>query len=223
MFKPEDVDFAKCVVDSIEFPDEFGSYDDCEYEYEQQLMGTISEDFYVMAGVSKLVIVIESLPFVIKIPFDGQNYWDEYEEKYFFTEFGGANERYYSDYCYDELEKTRHLIAYGYGCFVPEMEYIGICNGHCVYIQEKVQPRNECKKINASEESMNRARNSFSTAFSTDWLAKVFDLYGEGFWDHFVEWVRDTDLDIFSDCHAGNYGVDIDGRPVMFDISGFRD
>lgn len=183
----------------------------------------MEEDYYVMAGVSKLVVVVESLPFVIKIPFDGQFHWDDYEEKYYFYEFSEANEQYFSDYCYDELEKIHHLTAYGYGCFVPETKYIGICNGHCVYLQEKVQPRAECKKINASEESLKKAHESTTTSFRDDWLARVFDLYGEEFWNHFVEWAKDTGVDIFSDCHAGNYGIAMDGRPVMFDISGFRD
>ena len=223
MFKPEDIEFAKAVVNSIKFPEEFGSYDECEYEYEQQLMGVINEDFYVMAGVSKLVIIVESLPFVIKIPFDGSIHWNQFSEEYVFNEFMEANETYCSDYCYDELEKIHHLAAYGYECFVPETECIGICNGHYIYLQEKVLPRVECKKIEASEESLKKAHESYTTAFSDDWLAKVFDLYGESFWDRFVEWVRDSDLDIFSDCHSGNYGISMDGRPMMFDISGFRD
>ena len=185
-------------------------------------MGVICEDFYVTSGATKLVIVVDSLPFVIKIPFDGYTFWDEYSEEYIFSEFTEANENFYNDYCYDELEKIEHIIAYGYGCLVPQTECIGIFNGHYIYLQEKVQPMCECRKVNASEESLKKAEKD-TTAFCSNWIAKVFDFYGEEFWNQFITWVEETDLDIFSDCHTGNYGISMDGRPMMFDISGFRD
>ena len=226
-FKNEDIARASLIVNQLNLPEEFGN-DDNETEIvkiEDQLDKILEENYCVKGGISKLVIDIEDLPFVIKIPFNGRWEYDfdsEDDEPYFisFTEAGPYN---FSDYCLVELERTERVIDNGYEDFVPNMMYLCDVCGYCIYIQEKVIPISEGrKKLHPSMDSLEKAKN-YELSFSDDWIATVIDLYGEDKWNEFVQWVTVTDIGIFSDMHSGNYGISMAGRPVMLDISGFRD
>ena len=226
MFRAEDRERARKIVSELELPVEFGETEiTCGY-FEEQLMDVIGdEDFYVTSGVSKLVIVVESLPFVIKIPFNGQweeNYDDECEDDETFCRFENASDWSCDDYCCEELEMTNSMEENGFGALVPEMDYLCDVCGRSVYIQTKVIPMSEArKKISPSADSRKKAEN-YKGSFFKDWIALVYDTYGVGFWNAFVAWAREWQPEVLQDVHSGNYGIFEDGRPVMFDISGFR-
>lgn len=225
MFRPEDIELAQRIVSVLDLPADIGEDDEIEDVMEHQLEGAeIDGDYYVTSGVSKAVIVIENLPFVIKTPFSG--YWGDFEEDGYdtpFYHFSEANEICPDDYCFDELQKTRRVEEEGFGMFVPHMEFLCEFNGRPFYIQGKarqlIDSRNE---MNPSRDSMQKAKN-YSVAFVKEWVALAIDFYGEETWNSFIQWATENEPSVLSDMHGGNYGLDMEGRPVMFDISGFRD
>ena len=224
MLTAKDVEVAREIAMHLDLPEQFGGSEDFDAsEYEMKFSDFIKEDFYVSCGVSKMVIVVDSLPIVIKIPFNGrwEEDWNEEDELYFY-EFENACDDDCTDYCLDELEKTTSIQEEGYGYFVPDMMGIGRFCGREIYIQEKVKPLCECSRLQTTEDSLNKAQRQ-RNVFRNDWIARVFDLYGEDTWNKFLEFVRTWEPEVLSDMHSGNYGVTLDGAPVLFDLAGFRD
>ena len=99
---------------------------------------------------------------------------------------------------------------------------IGMYCGRNVYIQEKVKPLCECRKLQTTEDSLTKAKER-NYVFRTDWIARVFDLYGEEKWNEFISFLKCWEPEVLSDMHSGNYGITPDGAPVLFDLAGFRD
>ena len=224
-FDINQIEEARQIVKDLQFPEEFGSIDDVNID---SMLNT-EDDYTIDSGVSKLVINIDKFPFVIKIPFRGQwlemdsDYDDEDTELNFCPFYGAMPYGQCDNYCADELQKTRAVQEAGFGEFVPEMMYLCTVDGLDIFIQEKVKEQ-FCSRnsIHPTEDSLKRAVRMRSS-FESEWLALVIDCYGEDEWDAFSEWVKSEEPEIFSDCHTGNYGIRMDGTPVIFDISGFRD
>ena len=226
MLTNKDIEVAREIAKHLDLPAEFGGHEDMDTsEYEYDFQDFIEGDFYVSCGVSKLVIVIEDLPFVIKIPFNGRWEMDwENEDKWYFNPFYSACDECCDDYCLDELEKTLSIQETKFAHFVPDMVDIGIFCGHAVYIQEKVKPLCDCSRLKTSERSLQQAKlQTTTTLFRTDWIARVYDLYGQDTLDEFVEFLKTWEPEVLSDMHTGNYGITLDGAPVLFDLAGFRD
>ena len=234
-FKVEDVMRAREIVQKLRIPEQFGIYDDDDSDViemlQYQLEDFLTEDFFVTAGISKAVINIDSFPFVIKIPFNGRfvSYYGgsdpdsdrEYGVDYDFCEFDGADVQP-DDYCADELDKTQWLESIGLGVFVPKMMCLCTIKGRDFYLQEKVIPICDNRtKLNPTPASKEKVECSFFR-FETDWMATAIDIYGEKVWYSFVCACEDME-DIISDMHRGNYGLRLDGTPVLIDISGFRE
>lgn len=224
MLTAKDVQIAREIALHLELPEQFGGSEDFDAsEYEYQFQDFIEGDFYVSCGVSKMVIVIDELPFVIKIPFNGRWEMDwENEDQLYFCEFAEACDSDCTDYCLDELEKTLSIQDTEFAQFVPDMVDIGRFCGHEIYIQEKVKPLCECCKLLTTEDSLQRAKTQ-SSSFRADWIARVYDLYGENKWEEFLMFLRTWEPEVLSDMHTGNYGITLDGAPVLFDLAGFRD
>ena len=225
MFRPEDIELARQIVSVLDLPEDIGEDEEIEYIIERQLENVVEGDYYVASGISKAVIIIESLPFVIKIPFNGYwhdyDYGDEEETDRGFEYFTGANEIFPDDYCFDELQKTLMIEERGFGMFAPHMEFLCTIDDRSFYIQGKARPLCESKKdITPSGDSMKKAKN-YNLSFVDKWIALAIDCYGEETWNEFVQWA--TEESLFGDMHSGNYGIDMAGRPVIFDISGFRE
>ena len=231
MFSKEDFEFARSVVRSLELPYDFGIYSDSDYnedDLSRIVYGKLDyHDFGMGFGVSKLVIIPRSKSFVIKIPFNGTWVYD-YEvddgESYKFKYFRCACDTDCEDYCCDELEKICDLNEAGFGMFTPEMSFVGVCDGHPIYLQEKVICADETDGI-YSDASRDKA-NSLSKVYNkgdTEWVATVIEYYGEDCWKSFVDWNEEHTWSVFEDFHMQNYGYRYDGRPVIFDLSAFRD
>lgn len=240
MFEEKDVQWVMGIISKLELPDNFGptydgDTDECESLVYNQIENILSdenifEDFYVSSGVSKLVVVFDSLPFVVKIPYNGFHTYEyggkgECADLFCYFEYASTDEYGdQDDYCADELAKTYSVKDEGYGCFVPEMiEFFGAVCGHPIYFQEKVKPYCETT-LNPSFESKEKAKSYKSfVPFNPDWIGLVIDTYGQEKWEGFISWAQDWEPEILTDMHTGNYGVRMDGTPVMFDLSGFRD
>lgn len=232
-FKLEDLLKARDIVSQLELPAQFGMDEDLEVPIlYDQLENILDEDFHVACGISKAVIIIDSLPFVIKIPFTGRwiceyDSWDDHEGRTEFTPFENANEQVSDDYCYDEFQNTTSAKANGFGLFVPDMQFLMTlkCAEHNydVYVQEKVIPENENRwSINPSKNSMDIVRNH-SYGVDLYWAAYAIDLYGADYFEAFMEWIKANCRDVLCDFHDGNFGYSMSGAPIILDVSGFRD
>lgn len=226
-FSEKDLDYARDIISQLDIPDyEFGGEDAADDLY-KQLKDIVDENVKVEVeyGVSKAVIILSVLPFVIKIPFDGQWYesedYDTYETIMEFSEFNCGGGSCYNDYCDTELITTQLAQDAGFGYFVPDMMYLCDECGRRIYVQEKVKPMfNVYNVVNPSKDSLESAKKD-CTNFNREWVALVYDFYGEDAWNEFIDWAENEAPEIISDCHTGNYGIREDGAPVIFDISGF--
>jgi hypothetical protein len=232
-FKLEDLKRARDIVSQLELPAQFGMDEDLEVPIlYDQLENILDEDFHVVCGISKAVIIIDSLPFVIKIPFTGRwvreySSWEDNEGWTEFTPFEEANKQVSDDYCYDELCNIIGAQENGFGLFVPSMMWLTTINcserTYDIYVQEKVTPAIENKQpINPSRNSMDIAADC---GYSVDvrWAAYAIDMYGADYFDSFMEWIKANCSDVLNDFHDANFGYDMGGHPVILDVSGFRD
>lgn len=232
MFTRWDIDTAIEIVKNINLPWDLGCDED-GYFYtdtiEDQLIdcGYKSDDFNISYGISKAVIIFKDLSFVIKIPFHGKWYdaWDsEYEEYYSdFDRFECANSTNGDDYCEAEVNAIDLMIHFGFEEIVAYEICLGEFNGTVFYIQEKVKDSHTSNHYKPSEDSLTRAREiGIDYEYcDADWRACVIELYGETYWTSFVNWAINGHNYILNDMHSGNYGYDYEGKPVLFDVSGY--
>lgn len=227
MFNAADIELARNIVEKLALPDCIGYVEDDETLCDDISLALddiidFESDFYVTSGVSKVVIDIEKLPFVIKFPFDGMWSYDGEEEEDYFEEYCGAYSENGNNYCEAELRYTRLLEEEGYGYLVPEMDFLCVVCGRPFYIQSRVRPFEECyNKLTPTEDSLQKTRNCRGP-FDLTWRALAYDFYGEEAFNGFLEWATNNAPDVISDAHGGNYGIDMAGRPVLLDISGFN-
>jgi hypothetical protein len=233
IFKKEDIDFARKFVETLCIPEEYGISDD-DYNDDISYVWVKGFDSEIMPmpklyhGVSKVVLDFDCLPFVIKIPLNGMWVYD-YEkddgESETFEYFHHASGESEDDYCWDELTKTKAMQYDGFGELAPLMELLTTIDGRNFYIQEKVKPYGETESVKPSKESLELV-SSLSRTYQVacpEWVAAIVDEHGLDFWIDFCDWDEDRGGEILQDLHANNYGYDMDGRPVIFDLSGFRD
>ena len=239
MFSKEIIEQARAIAAQIHVPEKFGCDQDCEFDSDDlydQFARLNMGDFHIENGISKAVIIFDSLPYVIKIPFNGMwNYeydYDEETDEYIecdadFIYFNRARALDTSDYCWNELDKVIMAHDCGYGCFLPETAVVYEDNsGRRFYIQEKVRPACEHNFTpTTSKDSRDRAANLASgyRICSEDWRAAAIESYGEDILISFIDWNYAGALGYLDDMHSGNYGYRFDGTPVLFDVSGFRD
>ena len=233
-FNAEEKVWAKWLMSQIYIPSEFGFTGDYDFSFiEDQIYKIVGHDvfFEVSCGISKEVIIFDSLHFVIKIPYNGR-FVGENEERYFMPyAMASEDEGYEWDYCYDECKRIDRIREGGFGCFMPHTEYLCTVCDRDIYIQEKVIPLSDdcCAhsyidsdiSVNPSNESMVTARNYIE--FNTTWAAVVIDLYGEDYLKEFIDYLSKYSCSTLRDMHEGNYGFDFNGVPVIFDVSGYRD
>lgn len=204
--------------------DEEDNYNDWDFRVIDE-----EDNYDFFNGVSKLVIVPDEFSFVVKIPFNGHYEWDEESEEEKFYSFENACDEAPDDYCMDEYNKYLSLKKAGFADIAAETTIICNIDGRNFYAQEKVLSYYEGKtRSHPSKESYEKATSlerKYQVGFTDDWVAAVIETYGEEFWKKFLDWnesqcSRDS---VLTDMHTGNYGYRMDGRPVIFDISGWRD
>lgn len=224
-----DKELVNQVVSALNIPEEFGLIDGETTSVTDDYENIIASNFkgYLASGVTKLVIVLFSLDYVIKIPYSGEwdkNYDDD-EDELIFTPFEYANDLakfdiHNSNWDYCENEVTKYNIAkeHGFADFFPETVYVG--NG--VYAQEKCMEIDE-EEYTPSESSRALCRTNWEhfRGIDTDWVALAIDWYGFDrvmkFFDFIDEYRMNEDL------HRGNIGFRMNGAPIILDFSGYRD
>lgn len=227
--------FDKNIVDKIleqifPIPEEFGIggtigenlISHIKYKLEQ-----INEFIYVERGMTKLVIIPPNCNYVIKIPFNGHYYDNEF---YFFEE--AANEEDFSDYCLTEYIKYQQLKKENLECFVAKTVYYKTIDNTRIFIQEKVIPLDSpwaysnISIPNPSENSKKIVSSIFSNDnimdfYDTEWASNCVELYGAQKTKNFFLYCSMQDPDIIEDFHDGNYGYRKNGEPVILDYSNY--
>ena len=234
MLSKHDFGVAKQIIEGLHLPRELGVEEECNEFYTDYISDQIgrvySGDFSIENGVSKAVIVLYDEDFVIKIPFNGmlRYEWNDEEDDYDydnpqFDYFTGANAPDETDYCWNEVLSIEMAEMMGYGQLFPATEFIMEHEGRRFYMQEKVRLVFSYQPT-FSQDSRTKAEDMEPCyqCGTTDWRAAVVEYYGEEFWTKFVEWDHSCKASMLSDMHSGNYGYNMDGHPVILDVSGFR-
>lgn len=225
MFSKKEIRVAMRIVRDLEIPEQFGLHDYDHDEVEDiiadQLPSCVKAN--VESGISKIVIVPQNLPFVIKIPFNGQFLWDDEDEEYFSPYYNARPDGSY-DYCARELALIERAEYFGWGFMVPHAEYLTHVCGRPVYIQEKVR----CGAHGQTSENSLKCAQQMDMYYKygpVEWRAAVIEKYGEPIWHSFVDWCNSAteDYSILDDLHCANVGIAYDGRPVILDVGGFSD
>lgn len=186
-------------------------------------------------GASKLVLIPDDLPFVIKIPFNqqpGDYYCDNNEdgERYYPGEvFSSAvyplcNE-YGWDYCRSEAEFYKEAEEAGLSYFFAKTVYIGKYTGYPIYVQEKAKPENTFNCHHSEEERSNSRKkvqvlNIWTDELDDDFLTDLFKCYSN---DELVKLFQFLDENDIRDLTSSNVGYDYAGQPIFLDYSDFRD
>ena len=199
-----------------------------------------NEDYTVDSGASKVVLVFTNSDYVVKIPFKGDcdNYDCENscnrdrscsrcsrrvsEENC--DEFTGARigESEYSwDYCAAEQFFYEKAVIAGVEEFFIKTIFIGVFDGHPIYLQEKVEVYGYSSKTKSSEQSKEIFMKKFrhSEIQNADFGGLLVDCYGEERVNQLVEFLSEVGI---SDLHSSNVGIRAN-RPVLFDYSGYSD
>lgn len=168
-------------------------------------------------GYTKLVLIPDCFPFVIKIPMPSR-------------QEGAIEEDYLKDEEVFYLEMDRR----GFASFFTETVYYCNYKGLKYYLQEKIT-RLESDLIDfpslrskISVEGLNYADKNPSV-FDKEWVATAYDMYGERLTNSFIDFLNRSihyGSDYFeevkrmcNDMHCYNYGY-INDYPVIFDYSG---
>lgn len=225
-----DFDSAIEIINKLSIPNHF------DPDEGGDLIGAQIEDIGLKArieqGVSKLVIIPTDYNYVIKIPFNGffDYVWNDeagecdYDNLVFYY-YLNACAPDTSDYCWDELIRINKAYDAGFEKLFPATAFVKEINGHRFYIQEKVRVARDFKPTGISENSRQKAEtltNYYKNCDDT-WRAAVIEYYGEIYWKSFCDWNYINCIDMLSDMHSSNYGYDMNGYPVILDVSGFRD
>lgn len=229
------------IVDLLDIPSQMGCYEVDDYsqqvdDIDYDLVCTHKLNVSVYHGVSKMAIVPNDSKYVVKVPFNGswytEEYYDEdtdtyeYSEEASFKEFWNANDidadgANHWDYCENELIKYERAADAGFEMFLAETRFYGYKENHPIYLQEKViEFFNYRSRRSASDDSRKKA-SSLDCCVTPDWLALAIDWYGYEKVKDFFKFAKEQKMD--RDLHGGNIGFTENGRPVLLDWAGWRD
>ena len=188
---------------------------------------TLSNEFLLSSGASKLAIIPRSKDYVIKIPFIGCDY--DYNEKEMFSSFYCPISQS-ADYCKADIIIYNEAKEAGMEVFFAEIEQIGEVQGVPIYIQQKAQIFEDCVPYedqldaldNENDEVMTSIKSEYPKLMEEEFLpplwVKDFILnYGTSTFDELVDFLQQHAVD---DLHSENVGY-IANMPVLVDYSGF--
>jgi hypothetical protein len=221
----KELDFFKM----LDIPAEFGGdidNDDFEniYIWCEDHRNFFLKKFAYLHGVSKLCLFFQDYDWVVKIPFNGQEYYECRDEKTLWLPFNFNCGSW--DFCREELLNYEQAEEEGLECFFAETRYFCETNkNYPIYIQEKVIPMLEDTEIRTpSENSLSLARTKdFSCRCNEKWIASAIDYYGEELTKKFINFVMMEHPHVGDDLHKGNIGYRLDGSPCVLDYSGWFD
>lgn len=167
-------------------------------------------------GVSKLVVRVDSLPVVIKIPLISEHITGCLEDNYIEDEIELCNIL--------KQEHKENLLK----LFAENIHYKKR-KGVDYYLQPKVSSMAAYTGILHSDKASDFISNEIvCSPFNEDWLGCVYDVYGEDFLREFNEYFNNYNEDSYvvkmlSDMHGLNYGYNDKQEPVIFDYAGWEE
>lgn len=202
-----------------------GFYDEVVYPFKEKYHKPFSYD----SGASKGVLIFEKLDYVIKIPFVGKyeaiydedmdDYYDDFE---MFQNADGNGDGHW-DYCKEEEKACEYAKTIGVNQLLAETTKIADINGHPIYIQEYVKMYYDECEIEHTKDQVEKVKticsNSNYNCFNSNWLADVFNYFGEEIFYKFMDFI---DYWGINDLHNGNIGYR-KGKPVLVDYSGWNE
>ena len=200
---------------NLTIPSNFGMDEEGEKtEAFYDVINQLPENTEIKTGASKFVIFLNDSE-VIKIPFNGEYYYDEEEDYEKFDYF--CNE----DYCMIEASIYSDAIVAGVERFFASTKFAGstFIDKTPVYVSERVIPFDT---LNNEERSY--SRDSYTKAGKmcgptpTEWTAMALEFYGEEAVKKLFDFIEEEGID---DLHWGNVGLRKDGSPCLLDYSGF--
>lgn len=175
----------------------------------------LSDEYDVLYGVSKGVLVPVEGDFVFKMSFDGDD----------------CGELFYYDYCNVELKNYEAAVREGVEKFFAITRYFDTFKTNDgvripVYIQEKITPFAYATcSIGVSNEEYTYYENKARSYTGTErlplrWINDFIECYSEAEFDKLGKFLDAHDI---NDLHSGNVGYDENEYPVIFDFSGYHD
>ena len=201
---------------NMNFPSEFGSDEDAgETDAILEVYRQLGDSVTTAYGASKFIIFLNDSE-VIKIPFNGEYYYDEEEDYEKFDYF--CNE----DYCMIEAAVYSDAVAAGVERFFASTKFVGntFIDKTPVYVSERVVPFD-----NLNNEERSYSRDSYLKAGKmcgrcpVEWTAMAIEFYGEEAIKKLFDFIEKEGID---DLHWGNVGIRKDGSPVLLDYSSFN-
>lgn len=224
-------------INNLRVPYEFSQTEDGFDVDAENFINTLWETFKcddVLTGASKCVVLLSNQNFVLKIPFEGKQIWEQVRnydaEEYnsddydfVFYPFSCARTKDHWDYCNDEVEIFKKAEAAGVSSFFARTDFYGYSkDNYPIYIQERCEVFGNVdvddKYQNLSKEVKTSA-SKVSSELPKEWIALAIEYFGQELTDKFLAFVEDEYID---DLHYDNFGF-IGDRPVLIDYSGYSD
>jgi len=175
-------------------------------------------NFEVRTGATKIVLVLHDMPYVIKIPFIGEESWND-EGFHYFDGGDYDNEEY--DYCAHEAYLYDQ--AKIFGCdqfFVPTMHLIMVENIP-VYIQTKIDYIYR-RATPSNEDTYRYASIKNSDVLIPEVGARLLEYYSMSEVALFLAFIKAFDVNDLEASRNGEY-VEAFGRYVFWDYSGYKE
>lgn len=199
------------------------------------------KDARIASGISKMVIILPELPFVVKIPYAGiyaYDYEDEYEEYDCHNRYGDYDEEgeghfkfFRYDYCakeIDDYERAVNACPEAENFLLPSEFYTEI-NGYKFYLQEKVKGYNSIieddldAKTSRRRTLVDKLLHKKDIYLNSTWGALAISFFGTKKFMSFVDTLYVSQHSIFADLHCGNLGIRANGAPCILDFADFCD
>lgn len=167
-----------------------------------------TEDYAFHYGASKGVIIPlkeedrSIFPYVIKIPFLYED--EEYETKIV-------------NHCRIEQKNSIAAAAFNLSDILIPTEYFGYFASAEIYIQQRVESPKKAIIRNSWDILSEKYSVIYTGGIDPNLSLHIVEYYGLKKFLELVEFVKEEKI---NDLHGGNYGF-IDGRPVIFDYSGY--
>lgn len=194
----------------------------------QNKFKSLSNDFLLSSGASKLAIIPKAKDYVIKLPFAGVDY--QCKEKDEFATFHCRLSKS-ADYCKADIMVYNEAKDVGMEVFFAEIEQIGEVQGVPVYVQQKAEIFGDCIPYEDQLEALDDEDDEIMTSIKSDypylveeeflpplWVKDFILIYGTSVFDELIDFLHEHEID---DLHEENVGY-IANMPVLVDYSGFE-